>query len=178
MKGDLLRTIKNSVIYIAGSFLVRLSILILLPLLTDARYLTVQEFGIYTLVDLAANFAVNIMGLGLYMGFTRFYWDETLSKSRKYMFFNTWLIVILSSLVIFALSWILSPLLSTQLFGSEIYTTVFRLSFASALIMAISQVPKTLMKLKSNASLHSITAVIRAICVVVFVWYFLVHKKA
>lgn len=177
MKGNLLTTIKNSLIYIAGGFLVRLSVLILLPLLTDAQYLTVKEFGIYTLVDITSNFAVNVMGLGLYMGFTRFYWDDNFKVSRKYMFFNTLVIVVLFALIIFALSWVLAPVLSRWLFQTPAYTFIFQLGFISALLTALAQLPKTLMKLKSNATLHAITSVVRAVCVVLFVWYFLVHKS-
>lgn len=174
---SLLSTLKNSLIYILGSFFVRMSILLLLPLLTNSEYLSVKEFGIYTIVDITSTLFITVMGLGLYMGFARFYWDDSYKDSQHTMLFNTLAVVCLFSLLLLAVLWWISPLLSEWLFKTPQYALILQLAFATSTIVAISHIPLTLMRLQSKSSSYSFVSIIKAFTTLGFIWFFLVEKN-
>jgi O-antigen/teichoic acid export membrane protein len=59
--------------YAAGSALVKVSGLILLPVLTNTRFLSVADYGFWGVLEVSAQIAVATLGLALSVGLVRFY---------------------------------------------------------------------------------------------------------
>jgi O-antigen/teichoic acid export membrane protein len=59
--------------YAAGSALVKVSGLILLPVVTNTRFLSVADYGFWGVLEISAQIAVATLGLALTVGLVRFY---------------------------------------------------------------------------------------------------------
>jgi O-antigen/teichoic acid export membrane protein len=68
--------------YAVGSALTKLSGFLLLPILTNTRYLSVADYGRWGIFEITAQLAVSILGLALPLGLVRF-WAEEDPAERK-----------------------------------------------------------------------------------------------
>ena len=98
-KHQLLSTLKNTAVYALGNFAVRLIALVLIPVFTNTAYISVADFGVFSLLEVLIQILMTLMGFGLYMGISRFYWDAAYKDHQKSMFLSTLLITIILALV-------------------------------------------------------------------------------
>lgn len=73
MRHPLRRIAVQGASYAAGSALVKVSGLILLPVLTNTRFLSVADYGFWGVLEISAQIAVATLGLALSVGLVRFY---------------------------------------------------------------------------------------------------------
>lgn len=73
MRHPLRRIAVQGTWYAAGSALVKVSGLILLPVLTNTRFLSVADYGFWGVLETSAQIAVATLGLALSVGLVRFY---------------------------------------------------------------------------------------------------------
>jgi O-antigen/teichoic acid export membrane protein len=73
MRHPLRRIAVQGAWYAAGSALVKVSGLILLPVLTNTRFLSVADYGFWGVLEISAQIAVATLGLALSVGLVRFY---------------------------------------------------------------------------------------------------------
>ncbi len=73
MRHPLRRMARQGIWYAVGSALVKLSGLILLPVLTNTRFLPVADYGLWGALEISAQIAMVTLGLSLAGGLVRFY---------------------------------------------------------------------------------------------------------
>ncbi len=73
MRHPLRRMALQGAWYAAGTAMVKLSGLILLPVLTNSAYLPVADYGLWGVLEISIQIAAAVMGLSLSVGLIRFY---------------------------------------------------------------------------------------------------------
>lgn len=73
MRHPLRRMTLQGVWYAAGASLVKVSGLILLPVLTNTTYLSVADYGLWGVLEISLSIAILFVGLALHAGLLRFY---------------------------------------------------------------------------------------------------------
>ena len=92
---DIKQVMKDSVLYGIGNVAVKLVGFILIPLYTDAEYFSTADYGLMGLLEVTSQILIAVMGLSLYSGLIRWYWDAEYRDKQKTIFFTTLLFTIL-----------------------------------------------------------------------------------
>jgi O-antigen/teichoic acid export membrane protein len=177
MIGSIKSTFKDSVIYGFGNIAVKLVGLALIPIYTDKKYFTTEEFGIIGMLDISGLVLLAVLSFSLPQSFTRWFWDKEHLDNQKGIFFITLVSQIIISL---ALCIILIPLagpFSEMLFHSTNWTQAIVLLILASAIQGINNTVSTLMRLQSKSSLYSITNIIKLVIVLVLTLYFILARK-
>ncbi|MCX6332923.1 MAG: polysaccharide biosynthesis C-terminal domain-containing protein [Bacteroidia bacterium] len=177
MIGSIKSTFKDSAIYGFGNIAVKLVGLVLIPIYTDKKYFSTEEFGIIGMLDVSGLVLLALLSFSLPQSFNRWFWDKEHKDNQKGIFFITFVSQIIVSL---ALCIILIPLAGTfskTLFHSTDWTqTIILLTLASA-IQGINNIISSLMRLQSRSMLYSITNIIKLVIVLILTLYFILAKK-
>ena len=60
---------------------------ILIPLYTDAEYFSTADYGLMGLLEVTSQILIAVMGLSLYSGLIRWYWDAEYRDKQKTIFY-------------------------------------------------------------------------------------------
>ncbi len=164
-------TIIQSVFYSIGNFFGKFSGVILLPIYL--LYLPVDVFGLFALFEGLFQIFQIFSGLGVKLGFARWYWDKEQVNNKKSLFFTT---LLFNSLVCVVFSIILYfgfNFLSQYYFKSLISNELALLFIGGNLLKLLSEVPMLLLRAQHRAKKHSIVQIIQLISYVLFVYLFL-----
>ena len=88
MPKEFKNTFKSIIIYGFGNVSVKLVGLVLLPLYTDIKLLSPNDYGAMAIIDVTAQILIAIFSLSLYAAYARWYWDKNYFDSRKRIFFS------------------------------------------------------------------------------------------
>lgn len=170
-------TIKNSLIYALGNVAIKLVGLVLIPVYTDIRFLSKDDFGALGILEASSMLIVALLGLALTQALTRWYWDKKYLKKQPSVFFTVFVfLTVLSVLVVFALA-PFTGYFSEILFKVPDYSRLILLMLISSVLMVIAQVPLTLLKLQSKPGLYSFSNVSKLIITLGLTIYFVVYEK-
>jgi O-antigen/teichoic acid export membrane protein len=170
-------TIKNSLIYALGNVAIKLVGLILIPVYTDVRFLSKDDFGALGILEASSMLIVAMLGLALTQALTRWYWDKKYLEKQASVFFTVLIfLTVLSVLVVFALI-PFTGYFSEILFKVPDYSHLILLMLVSSVLMVVSQVPLTLLKLQSKPGLYSFSNVSKLIITLVLTIYFVIWEK-
>lgn len=171
------KSLKDSLIYGLGNISVKLVGLVLIPIYTDTKYISIDDFGVLGVIEVTASVLVAVLGLALYQAFFRWYWDQEFSEKQKSIFFTVLsFLTLFSLLVIFALFPVTDQISAILFSGKTGYSTLLRLMLISVGIQVISQVPLTLMKLQEKPLLFSITNLVKLAFTLLITIYLVVYK--
>lgn len=170
------QTIRNTAVYAAGNFAVRLVGLILIPFLTNTEYLSVSDFGVFSMLEIIIQFLMSIMGLGMYMGLSRFYWDDAFKNRQKSMFFTALgFTVFISAIVsIIVVSFIIP--FNQFLFQQNDFTQPLKLATFSAALQAVLLVPHSLLKMQSRSGFFSLINILRALATLGITYWLVIQN--
>ena len=135
---DIKQVMKDSVLYGIGNVAVKLVGFILIPLYTDAEYFSTADYGLMGLLEVTSQILIAVMGLSLYSGLIRWYWDAEFRDKQKSVFFTTLLFTILTSLGVGGLLWLNVDGLSTLLIQQEGYSIGEELPYILQLLILTS----------------------------------------
>ena len=127
---DIKQVMKDSVLYGIGNVAVKLVGFILIPLYTDAEYFSTADYGLMGLLEVTSQILIAVMGLSLYSGLIRWYWDAEYRDKQKTIFFTTLLFTILTSLCIGSVLWL--NVTAGRVFfgrGTSIYSSITDIDF-------------------------------------------------
>ena len=150
---------KDSAIYALGNISGKVVGFILLPFYVQK--LTAAEYGMLGTLEATFQLIIALVGLNLYVAFTRWYWDKEVENRQKSTYFTTLISVIFLSLVVFIGFYPLSHAVSELLFDTEKYTRLVRLMAFSAVLELIGQIPATLCKIQRKPVMYTRNIVIR-----------------
>ncbi|NVO18751.1 MAG: oligosaccharide flippase family protein [Bacteroidetes bacterium] len=174
MLADLRKIASQSFIYGLGTMAPKLAGFILIPIYT--KHFPLSEFGILGLLDSTSQIIIGIVGLALYQGFFRWYFDKQAETKKKSLFFTLLLVHVILAFISVIIIWPFGTYISTSLFGHSGYTHVLRLMVITSLIQMIVIMPSTLLRLQERAGLYTISNLLQMAVMVIITVYLIVFQ--
>ncbi|HLN20675.1 MAG TPA: polysaccharide biosynthesis C-terminal domain-containing protein [Bacteroidales bacterium] len=167
---------KETLIYGLGNVAVKLVGLILIPLYTDPKYFSVNDFGMLALLEICALVLTAFMASALPQSLVRWYWDENHRNNQKGIFFMSMSTQVIVSLVFCILLIPLSSSFSEMIFGNADLEKVLVLVILSSAFQAVNNILNTLMRLQSRSVLYSVSNLAKLVLVLVTTLYLIIHE--
>ena len=165
MLGSIKATVKDTVIYGFGNIAVKVVGLILIPIYTNPKFFTIEDFGIIGLLDISALLLTALLTVSLPQSFTRWYWDKDYVKNQKGIFF----MALVSQIIVASLACLiltpLSPFFSKLLFQTSDWSRVISLVIISSALQVLNNMINTLMRLQSKSSLYTFINILKLVIV-------------
>ena len=120
-------TSRNSLIYIASSIVAAAIPLITLPIFTN--YLSIEQFGIYGLVQVFSIFLVGMSNFGLTTAYEREFFEYKELKDKYTLFYSIITFVLSLQLIIGLFVYLFKTNISIFLIGDANYSTIIFFSF-------------------------------------------------
>src|SRR5512133_2932054 len=142
-------SLKDTMVYGLGNVAVKVVGLLLIPLFTDQKYFTTDQFGVMGILDISATVLTAMLASGLPQSLTRWFWDKEHKDNQKGIFFMS-----LSSQIVISLLFciVLIPLsghLSMLIFSKTDWSKVIGFVILASAIQSVNNVINTLMRLQS-----------------------------
>lgn len=183
MFNDLKYTIKNSLIFGLGNAMAKLVGFLLIPLYTNDKYFTTGEFGLMGLLEVSVTILVGLMGMSLYSGLARWYWDDDYKDKKKSLVFTNLILTLCVSLFIGLGLWFNVGGLSGLLLKSEgdigqVLVTqlpyIIKLLIAYSFFASIVEIPQTVLRLNGKAVRYTSMVIARLLTTLMLTVYFVV----
>jgi O-antigen/teichoic acid export membrane protein len=173
MQKEFKSLLKSIVIYGFGNVSVKLVGLVLLPLYTNQKLLSVDEYGAMGLLDISAQILIAIFSLALYAAYARWYWDKDHFESRKRIFFSCF-----STLAVLAISLSVSGVfasgpLSFLLFNKDSFASALMLMIIAASMQPLIDFTLTQMRVEEKPVFYITANIIRLVVILTATIYFL-----
>jgi O-antigen/teichoic acid export membrane protein len=150
---------------------------ILIPLYTDPKFFSVEDFGIIGILDITGLVLISIIASSLPQSLTRWFWDKEHVKNQKQIFFMSLFSQIAISIFFCALLIPLSGKLSTLIFGKTDWSYILTLIIISSSLQSINNIINTLTRLQSKSLLFTFANFSKLIIVLLLTIYFIVFRK-
>ena len=168
---------KDTVIYGLGNVAVKLVGLFLIPIYTDQKFFSTEQFGVLTVLEISATVLTAMLASGLPQSLTRWFWDKEYKENQKGIFFMSLSTQLTVSLLFCLVLIPLSGTLSMMLFSKTDLAKVITFVIIASAIQSVNNVINTLMRLQSRSMLYSITNLFKLASVLSLTIYFIVSKK-
>ena len=136
-------SLKDTLIYGLGNIAVKIVGLILIPLYTDPKFFTTDEFGILGVLEISALVLTAAMASALPQSLTRWFWDKDYKDNQKGIFFmaisTQTIVTVLFCLLLIPLSGTLSQLI----FSKTDWSGVISLVILASGIQAVNNIINT-----------------------------------
>lgn len=149
---ELLKKItKSTAIYSIGQIAPKVVGLVLLPFLTNEKYLSAADYGKLSILDASSAFLTTIFGFGLNYALERWYYDKKYIESRRSIVFT----LLTATFCLTAVFWVILSLFSDQLSilltGREDWARLLHLLFFCAAMESFILIPTTLLRLQEKS---------------------------
>jgi O-antigen/teichoic acid export membrane protein len=168
---------KDSLVYGLGNIAVKVIGFLLIPLYTDPKYFSVDDFGTIAILDISGLILISLMASGLPQSLMRWYWDKDYAAKQKGIFFMSLVFQVLISTLFCLFLFPLSGQLSTAIFSTVDWTRALRLLILSSALQAINNLINTLMRVQSKSVLFTITNLLKLVIVLFLTIYFIVYRR-
>ncbi len=170
-------SLKESAIYGLGNIAVKIVGLILIPIYTNEKYFTVDEFGIYAILEMCGLVLTAVMASALPQSLTRWFWDKDHRDNQKGIFFMSLSTQIIVSALFCLLLIPLSGSFSQMLFSNTDWVKALVLVILASSIQSVNNIINTLMRLQSRSLLYTITNLVKLLTVLSLTLYFVLVRK-
>jgi len=170
-------SLKDTFIYGLGNVAVKLVGFLLIPVFINEKYFSVNEFGIYGMLEISGVILAASMASALPQSLTRWFWDKDHKANQKGIFFMSYTTQLIVSVLFCLLLIPLSGTISVFLFSKPDWAKVISLVIISSAIQSVGNIINTLMRLQSKSSLYSITNLMKLTLVLSLTLYFIISKK-
>lgn len=168
---------KDSMIYGIGNIAVKVIGFILIPLFTNPRYFSVEDFGTITLLDISGLVLISLMASALPQSIIRWYWDKEYVSSQKEVFFMSLTTQTVVSLLICLFLFPFTRQISLLIFHTDIWDYAIKLLILATSLQAINNIINTLMRVQSKSVLFSVVNFSKLLIVLLLTVFFIVFKK-
>jgi O-antigen/teichoic acid export membrane protein len=170
-------SLKDTFIYGLGNVAVKLVGFLLIPLFTKKEYFSLDDFGIYGLLEISGVILAATMASALPQSFARWFWDKDHKANQKGIFFMSYTTQLIVS-ILFCLALIpLAGRASVLLFSRPDLSRVISLVIISSAIQSVGNIVNTLMRLQSKSLLYSLTNLLKLSFVLGLTLYFIIVRK-
>jgi O-antigen/teichoic acid export membrane protein len=168
---------KDTIIYGLGNVAVKIVGLLLIPVFTNQKYFSIDDFGIMGVLDISALVLTAVLASALPQSLTRWFWDKEHKANQKGIFFMSISTQTIVSLAFCAVLIPLSGTLSVIIFSKPVFSRVITYVIIASGIQAINNIINTLMRLQSKSILYSLTNIFKLASVLSLTLYFILSKK-
>nr|WP_321487496.1 oligosaccharide flippase family protein [uncultured Draconibacterium sp.] len=154
MLKDIKKATKHTSVYAIGSIATKLIGLVLIPLYTDADYLSHSDYGALAVLEATSQFLIGILTMAMVQSLTRWYWDNQYKEVQNTVFFTTLFFLIVTLIPVGGILVMLSDKISYLLFDSEKYSFLLKLTIAASLLQIINNQILCLAKLQTKSLLY------------------------
>lgn len=141
--------LKHSSVYGLGTIIGQTVGFLLLPLYT--RYLTPEDYGVLSLINITMDIAGIVAGLGIIASMARFYYEFDTAAERNLVISTIYWISFAVTVIFLPLLYLGSSLLSLLIFKSHVYTTHFRIASFALIFGIISDMGLTYYRVQSKS---------------------------
>jgi len=167
---------RDSLVYSLGNIAVKIVGLILIPLYTNPRYFSVDDFGILGVLEISSLLLTAFMASALPQSLTRWYWDKDHRGDQKGLFFMSLAVQLVVSAA-FCIGLIpASGFLSELIFSGRELENVIKLVIAASALQSINNIINTLLRLQSRSVLYSSVNLIKLALVLSLTLYFIISR--
>ncbi len=170
------QTSKDSMVYGLGNIAVKVIGFLLIPLYTDPKYFSVDDFGIIAVLDISGLIIISLMASGLPQSMMRWYWDKAYVNNQRGIFFMCLSFQILISLSFCLILIPLSSQLSTVIFSNTDWSKAIKLLILASALQAVNNLINTLMRVQAKSVLFSVVNLSKLLIVLVLTIYFIVNR--
>ena len=170
-------SLKESAIYGLGNIAVKIVGLILIPIYTNKEYFSVDEFGIYAILEICGLVLTSVMASALPQSLTRWFWDKDHRENQKGIFFMSLTTQLVVSLIFCLILIPLSGSLSQMIFSNTNWGQALVLVILASSIQSVNNIINTLMRLQTRSFLYSVTNLLKLLIVLSLTLYFVLVKR-
>ncbi|NBB84773.1 MAG: oligosaccharide flippase family protein [Bacteroidetes bacterium] len=164
---------RQSGVYALGNIALKASGLLIAPLYLNPELLTVEGFGQFALLNVTAQLAIFIVGLGLGQGLLKFVTDPDLAHKRQALPFTTLTATLGAVLVGCGLLAALADPLTNVLLGAAAPSTLLVLVAGYVGAKVMGSIPLMLLRARERAGWYATAVGLEALVLVGAVYYFL-----
>jgi O-antigen/teichoic acid export membrane protein len=168
---------KETLIYGLGNVAVKVVGVLLIPIFSDERYFSIDDFGILGMLEATAIVLTAALASGLPQSLTRWYWDKENRDNQKGIFFMSFMSQLVMSALFCLVLIPLSGTISELIFSKPDWGKVISLVIIASGIQALNNLINTLMRLQSKSLLYSITNLVKLGTVLGLTIYFILSRK-
>jgi O-antigen/teichoic acid export membrane protein len=176
MLNSIRTSIKDTFVFGFGNIAVKIVGFILIPLYTDPKFFSVDDFGIMGLLDISGLVLISLIATSLPQSLSRWYWAKDQSNNQKEIFFMTIVSQIILSLLFCCLLLPFSGQLSALIFSDTNWSFAISLLIISSALQAVNNIVATLLRLKSRSLLFTISNLLKLIVVLFLTIYFIISR--
>ncbi|MDO9338951.1 MAG: hypothetical protein Q7T72_00310, partial [Bacteroidales bacterium] len=170
-------SLKDTLIYGLGNIAVKVVGLILIPLYTNPKFFSIDEFGVLGILEISGLVLTALLASALPQSLQRWFWDKEHKDNQKGIFFMSFATQLIVSLIFCLLLIPLSGTFSVLIFSKPDWSRVVTLVILASGIQAINNIINTLMRLQSKSLLYTITNLFKLTSVLSLTLYFILSKK-
>lgn len=170
-------SVKNGLVYGLGNMAVKIIGFLLIPLYTNPKFFSVDDFGIIGLLDISGQVLIAALASSLPQSLTRWYWDKQHRDNQKSIFFMTLAMQVVISLLFCLLLLPLSSDFSMMIFSKPDWTFSIQLVIISSGLQAINNIINTLLRLQSKSILFTIANFLKLFLVLGLTIYLIAGRK-
>lgn len=170
-------SLKDTIIYGLGNIAVKVVGLILIPLFTNPKFFTTDQFGVMGVLEITGLVLTALLASGLPQSLTRWFWDKDHMDNQKGIFFMSLTTQITVSFLFCILLIPLSGTLSVIIFSKTIWSRAITFVILASAIQSVNNVVNTLMRLQSRSLLYTFTNLFKLASVLALTLYFILSKK-
>ncbi len=170
-------SLKDTLIYGLGNIAVKLVGLILIPLFTDPKYFSIDEFGVMGVLEISALVLTAFLASALPQSLTRWFWDKEHTDNQKGIFFMTLIVQLVISLIFCIVLIPLSGTISDLIFSKPVPANLITLVVLASAIQAVNNIINTLMRLQSRSLLYTVANLFKLISVLLLTLWFIISRK-
>ncbi|MCF7858562.1 MAG: oligosaccharide flippase family protein [Candidatus Cloacimonetes bacterium] len=168
-------TAKHTFIYSLGNLSTKIIGLLLLPLYTSK--LSLLDYGQFAILETTTMFLTMVLGLRIVSSMMRWSAETDVPQEQNKIFFNTYLILLITAVVINILFIPTKDWLSSLFFSSSNYSHYFTVIFGIIGFEIINQVPMNIFRFQGKPTIYSIVFATKLVIVLVLNIYFLVYAE-
>jgi len=165
--------VRQSGVYALGNIALKASGLLIAPLYLNPELLSVAGFGQFALLNVTAQLAIFIVGLGLGQGLLKFITDPALAEKQQTLPFTTLVATLGTAVVGCGLLAVFAEPVTALLLGPQAPATLVLLLAGYVAAKVLGSIPLMLLRARERAGWYATAVGLEALVLVGAVYYFL-----
>ena len=170
------QTSKDSIVYGLGNIAVKIIGFVLIPLYTNPKFFSVDDFGVIAILDITGLVMISVIASGLPQSLMRWYWDKNHTNNQKGIFFMSLITQLVVSLAFCLLLIPLTGQMSSAIFNTTDWSGTLKLIIAASALQALNNIINTLMRLQARSVMFTVTNLSKLLIVLTLTIYFIVFR--
>ncbi len=169
---------KHSLIYGIGRVLVSLTAFILMPIFTNPKFLSVEAYGIWQILNITLTILVVVLSMGMTTTLFRFYYDTKEANARNSIS-NTifWLLLISSALFVILTAFLIQPYILPWLQIDDSIREYLIWIVMIAALQVVSIVPLNILRAEEKPWMYVFFQIAQFVLLLTSLVFFIVYLK-